>query len=119
MSKLHIIRFVKEEEVKLSYEIGTGKASEQLGLHASTLTGWRNAEKGHKDIAFVGSGNQWLIPTNMKEIQFMKRIKELERANSILKEALGFISKSQKKVSPHKLFLFMQKVHFGLKLQKK
>jgi len=44
---LHIIRFVKEEEVKLSYEIGTGKASEQLGVHASTLTGWRNAKKEH------------------------------------------------------------------------
>jgi len=97
LSKLHIIRFVKEEEEKLSYEIGIGKASEQLGVQPSTLTGWRNAKKEHKDIAFVGSGNQWLIPTNMKEIQFMKKIKELERANSILKEALGFFSKSQKK----------------------
>ena len=114
---MHIIRFVKEEEVKLSYEIGTGKASEQLGLHASTLTGWRNAEKGHKDIAFVGSGNQWLIPTNMKEIQFMKRIKELERANSILKEALGFISKSQKKYHFTSRSFLCRSSIFGQKLQ--
>jgi len=60
LSKLHIIRFVKEEEEKLSYEIGTGKASKQLGIQPS-ITGWRNAKKEHKDIAFVGSGNQRLI----------------------------------------------------------
>jgi len=87
----------KEEAVKLSFEIGTRKAAEQLGVPASTLTGWRNAMKEHKDVAFVGSGNQRLIPTNAKEIQYMKKIKELERANSILKEALGFFAKSQKK----------------------
>ena len=87
----------KEELVKLSYEIGTNEESEQSGIPTSTLTGWRNAEKAHKYVAFVGSGNQRLIPTNAKEIQYMKKIKELERANSILKEALGFFAKSQKK----------------------
>lgn len=87
----------KEEAVKLSHEIGTRKAAEELGLPASTLTGWRNAMKEHKTVAFVGSGNQRIMPTNVKEVQFMKKIKELERANSILKEALGFFAKSQKK----------------------
>jgi len=87
----------KEESVKLSYEIGTKKAGEQLGVPASTLTGWRNAKKNHQDSAFVGSGNQRLLPTNAKEIQYMKQIKELERTNSILKEALGFFARSQKK----------------------
>ena len=71
----------KEEAVKLSYETGTRKAAEQLGVPASTLTGWRNAMKEHKAVAFVGSGNQRIIPTNAKEIQLMKKIKELERAN--------------------------------------
>jgi len=87
----------KEEAVKLCYEVGIKKAAEQLGIPQSTLTGWRNAKKDHKDIAFIGSGNQRLIPGNAKEIQFMKKIKELERANSILKEVLGFFAKIQKK----------------------
>jgi len=87
----------KEEAVKLATDIGTKKAAKQLGIPASTLTGWRNAKKEYKDNAFIGSGNQRINPTNANEVQLIKRIKELERANNILKEALGFFVKSRKK----------------------
>ena len=87
----------KEEAVKLSIEIGTKKASEQLGVPPATLSGWRNATKEHKGAAFVGSGNQRIKPGTATEIQLLKKIKELERANDILKEALGFFAKSRKK----------------------
>jgi len=53
----------------------------------------------------------------MKKIQFMKKIKELERANSILKEALGFISKSQKKYHFTSRSFLCRSSIFGQKLQ--
>ena len=87
----------KEEAVKLSYEVGTKKASEQLGVPEGTISGWRKSKREHNESAFVGSGTQRIKPGTETEIQLMKKIKELERANEILKEALGFFAKSRKK----------------------
>jgi transposase len=87
----------KEEAVKLSNEVGTKKAAEQLGIPASTLSGWRNARSKYQENAFPGSGKERIVPSNATEITLMRRMKELERANDILKEALGFFAKSQKR----------------------
>jgi transposase len=84
----------KEEAIKLSYEIGVGPASEQLGIPVTTLSTWRSRLKQYGNIAFVGSGNKRVDP----EIRAMeKKVKELEAANDILKKALAFFAQSQKK----------------------
>jgi transposase len=87
----------KEQAVKLANEIGNNKAAKQLGIPASTLIGWTKAKKNYNDNAFVGSGKQRTGSSNEREVELLKKIKELERANDILKEALGFFAKSRKK----------------------
>lgn len=88
----------KEEAVKLSDEIGIKKASDQLGVAYSTLCSWRGKRKKHGDLAYVGSGYKYskerLLP---KEQALERENEELRRANAILKEALAFFVKDQKK----------------------
>lgn len=87
----------REEAIKLSYEIGPTKTSDQLGIPVTTLYTWRNKLKKHGDLAFVGSGHQRLDPKIAQVKALETKIKELESANDILKKALGFFAESQKK----------------------
>ena len=87
----------KEEVVKLSYEIGAEKAAESLGVKVNTLYGWRSGMQKHKGQAFVGSGNKRQDATSAETAKLLKEIKELKRANEILKAALGFFAESQKR----------------------
>lgn len=87
----------KEEAVKLAIEIGTKKAAEQLGIPEGTLSGWRFSKHEYKENAFPGSGKKLIVPDRQNEVEMAKRIKELERANEILKEALGFFAKGRKR----------------------
>lgn len=87
----------KEQAVKLALEIGQNKAAKQLGIPASTLVGWVKAKKSYEENAFIGSGKTRSISATEKEIELAKKVKELERANEILKEALSFFVKSRKK----------------------
>lgn len=87
----------KEEAIKLSYEIGSTAASQQLGIPVTTLYTWRSQIKQHGNIAFIGSGHKRLEPKTAEIKAMEKKIKELEDANDILKRALGFFVKSQKK----------------------
>lgn len=87
----------KEEAVKLAIEIGTNKAAEQLGVSKGTLSGWRRVKNEHKEQAFLGSGKRRIEAETAREAEMLKRIKELERANEILKEAMGFFAKSRKR----------------------
>ena len=87
----------REEAIKLSYEVGPTKASEQLGIPITTLYTWRGKVKKHAAIAFVGSGHPRLDPKTAEMRALEKKIKELESANDILKKALGFFAESQKK----------------------
>jgi len=81
----------------LSYEIGLKAAAEKLGIPTTTLSSWRSRTKQYGEIAFVGSGYKRIDP-KLAEIKLMeKKIKDLEAANDILKKALGFFAKSQKK----------------------
>ena len=84
----------KEEALKLSDEIGLKKAAQQLGIQYYTLSDWRSK----RNAAIKAQKNQ------MSDEELKKRNLELERenaelrkANNILKDALGFFAKDQKK----------------------
>ncbi len=87
----------KEEAIKLSYEIGPTTAADKLGIPVTTLYTWRNHTKRYGETAFVGSGNKRIDPKTVEIKAMEKKIKELEAANDILKSALGFFARSQKK----------------------
>ena len=89
----------KMEAVKLSDEIGVKKAAEQLGIPYYTLADWRARRKHLGDQAYIGSGHKRL-PADEKErriFELEKENAELQRANEVLKEALGFFAQSRKR----------------------
>ena len=77
----------KEQALRLSDDIGSKKASEQLGINYGTLTGWRkirkrnSSEKSMKDTS----------PLTERERKLLKE------ANELLKDALGFFARDRKK----------------------
>ena len=87
----------KEEAVKLSDEVGVKQAAAQLGVSYYTLAEWRHKRKAYGDHAFVGSGIRRDAPLSERERALMKQIQELQKANEILKDALGFFAKDRKK----------------------
>lgn len=89
----------KEEAVRLSKEIGSRRAAEQLGLSYHTLVGWRRSQQSHGEEAFIGSGRAYAGVQGMtpREIELQRENEELRRANEILKDALGFFAKDRKK----------------------
>ena len=89
----------KEEAVRLSDEIGVKKASEQLSVPYYTLTGWRRNERRYSTQAYVGSGHKRVSadPKEQRIYELEKENRELQRANEILQEALGFFAKNRKK----------------------
>lgn len=89
----------KEEAVKLTDEIGTKKASQQLGIPYYTLSEWRQKRKQYGKSAYVGSGHKQVSddPKEQRINELEKENAELQRANDILKEALGFFVKDRKK----------------------
>ena len=89
----------KEEAVKLSDEMGIKKASAQLGVPYYTISEWRQQRSRNGKVGY--SSNKY---KGMTEEEKDQRIRELERANSelekandILKDALGFFAKDRKK----------------------
>ena len=89
----------KEEAVRLSDEIGVKKASEQLGVPYYTLTGWRRNERRYSTQAYVGSGHKRTSndPKEQRIYELEKENRELQRANEILQEAVGFFAKNRRK----------------------
>jgi len=83
----------KEEAVKLSDEIGTKKACQQLGLPYFTVADWR------KDRKFYEKKVAELSPTEQEKriLELERENDELKKANEILKDALGFFAKDRKK----------------------
>ena len=73
------------------------QAAEQLGVPYYSLADWRQKRKNYGDHAFVGSGIRRDAPLSENERQMMKQIRELQKANEILKDALGFFAKDRKK----------------------
>ena len=87
----------KEEAIKLSDEIGVKKSAEQLGIPYYTLAEWRQKRSKYGAQAVVGSGKERIDPQRKRELELEKENAELRRANEILKEALGFFAKDQKR----------------------
>lgn len=80
----------REQALKLSDEVGVKKAAEQLGIVNGTLADWRK-QRG-RTIKKESSNN----PDD--EIARLKKANaELQRANSILKDALGFFVEDRKR----------------------
>ena len=89
----------KEEALRLSDEVGTNRASEQRGIPSHTLSSWRKKRSLHGGNAFVGSGHKYSSTAGMTPLEIMlkRENSELQRANEILKDALGFFVKDRKK----------------------
>jgi len=89
----------REEALKLSDEVGVRKAAEQLGIKPHTLYDWRSQRIKYGDDAFVGSGNSRKLsdPRERRIYELEKENRELQKANEILKDALGFFASSRKK----------------------
>lgn len=90
----------KEEAVKLSDEIGTKKAAAQLGISYYTLSEWRKIRAKKGSQAFVGSGHAYESNLDEKDrriLELEQELRETQRANEILKEAIGFFADRRKK----------------------
>ena len=87
----------KEEAVKLAEETSIGRAAQSLGIHENTLRKWVRNFKERPDNPFIGSGRKYIPAKDAERAALQKEIRELKRANEILKEALGFFAVSQKK----------------------
>ncbi len=88
----------RDQAVKLATEQGAAKAARDLGIPYDTLYGWIKKARQYGEYAYIGSGNKRNNDGQSAEaVQYMKRIKELEKSNQILKEALGFFAASQKR----------------------
>lgn len=87
----------KEQAVKMAHEVGSAKAAQDLGISVNTLYTWMSRAKEYGEQAHVGSGKKRQSAGGDEMVKLSKRIKELEKANQILKDALGFFAVSQKK----------------------
>lgn len=82
----------KEQALKLSDEVGIKKACEQLGIVYGTLADWRK-QRGRTNNQKAGISNN---PAD--EVSLLKKENaELRKANSILKDALGFFVEDRKR----------------------
>jgi len=82
----------REQALKLSDEVGIKKASEQLGIVYGTLADWRKqrVRNSNQKIEIVGNSGDEIA-------RLIKENAELKKANSILKDALGFFVEDRKR----------------------
>ena len=84
----------RQEALKLSDEMGVKKAASQLGVQYYTIADWRKNRKARVEAAKPILTDDELRIRN-KELEH--EISELQRANDILKDALGFFAKDRRK----------------------
>jgi len=82
----------RDQALRLSDEVGMKKASEQLGVLYGTLADWRKKRVKNSNIKKVVINNP-----DDEILKLKKEISELQRANSILKDALGFFVEDRKR----------------------
>ena len=86
MSKIRYDKEFKQEAVKLCEEAGVPTASKQLGVSRNTLYTWiRRNNESTPNYA------------TSEEVKLRKEVRELKKANEILKAALGFFAEDQKR----------------------
>lgn len=96
MSNRKYAKEFKEEAVKLALEKGTSRAAASLGIPEGTLRTWRDNYNSIGQV-HIGSGKSRQSYIDPEKARLIKENKELQRANEILKDALGFFASSQKR----------------------
>jgi len=84
----------KEEALKLSNEVGVKAAAAQLGIPYYTLADWRSSRR-HIELEASMPKTAAEQAARIRELE--RKNRELEEANDILKDALGFFAKGRKK----------------------
>ena len=88
----HYSKEFTEEALKLSDEIGVKKAAQQLGIAYYTLADWRSIRRNTPPVKTLSAEEQAI---RIRELE--RENAELQKANEILKDALGFFAKDRKK----------------------
>jgi len=83
------------EAVKLAKEIGTSRAAKELGIPDNTLSTWIYRDK--RGELEPGATPQSSLTLAQENKRLEREIREVKRANQILKEAMAFFVESQKK----------------------
>lgn len=98
----------RKEAVRLSFDIGIGDAAKKLGIPYYTLAEWRKNRSNHlvkkelekdeevKKMSMAELQNL-VIKLREENAQLTKEKREVDEANEILKDALGFFAQDRKK----------------------
>lgn len=84
----------KEEAVKMANQLGAVKAAKNLGIPVNTLYTWISKAKSQGRFQSASPSQRSTAAGETADL--LKRIKELEKANRILQDALRFFVVSQK-----------------------
>lgn len=93
----------KVQAVKLSHEIGSKRAAQELNVPLNTLYGWMRAEKdGRLDCGAREPGSALTLSEEItmlrKQVRAQeKEIKRLKETNEFLEEASAFFAASRRK----------------------
>ena len=98
----------KVEAIRLSNEIGVANAAKKLGIPYYTIADWRKTRSNNELRAEAQKANEitnmtkdqllQLVSQQQEEIKALKKENEdVEKANEILKDALGFFVIDRKK----------------------
>jgi transposase len=84
----------REQALRLSDDIGVKKASEQLNVNYETMKDWRKLRsRNTKKPARELSEEEY----KRENERLRQELAEVNRANEILKDTLGFFAKDRKK----------------------
>ena len=86
----------KKEIIKLITEQGKSRieVAESIGVSKTTINEWIKKYSEHGDNAFPGKGN--LRPEDKEYRDLLKKIKDLEEENIILKKAMRIFTQNAK-----------------------
>ena len=93
----------KEQAVKLAKEIGSKKASNELGVPYGTLYGWiKTANNGELDVGERTPENAMSLAEEVRQLrketkEQAKEVKRLNELNEFLEEASAFFAASRRK----------------------
>lgn len=95
----------KIQAVKLSREIGSGKAAKELGIPANTLYGWMRAANDGKLNLGSGAQTPKSAMSQAEELAVLrkmvkeqaKEIRRLKETNEFLEEASAFFAASRRR----------------------
>ena len=93
----------KVQAVKLSKEVGSARAAQELGIPINTLYGWMRAEKdGRLDCGARTPGSAMTLAEEVQMLRKQNReqekeIKRLKMTNEFLEEASAFFAASRQR----------------------